>query len=210
MESNGQVQLTEVFNMSDPMAQRLADQVIARDAELRKQMAPAGALGLPKLLDERRLEYGIPDNAFEDAPAFDVVFVRQIEKLAYKPVLEGGMIVAPEQTAARETQEASEGILIAAGLKALDSLRSNGIDLGHMVRFIKLAPWRMETGKVGGKPHYVLVLRAGDIVASRDVRSLVRSGFYVEKYDADNGQHIYVGKDGSVLRPEIPWISEDS
>lgn len=51
--------------------QRLSDSIRAR-------MSPKGELGIPELLDERRLEHGIPDGAFSMECLFDRILVFQI------------------------------------------------------------------------------------------------------------------------------------
>ena len=51
--------------MSDQLAGRDRENAERRSEIIRTRMSPKGALKLPKLLDERRLEYGVTDRAFD-------------------------------------------------------------------------------------------------------------------------------------------------
>ena len=176
------------------------------------QQSPLGALGLPELLDRRRIEFGIIDGAFDIQCAFDAVYVFQPE--AEETVGEGKIIMA-EVSRTRERQSSPRAIVIGAGLKALDELYSNGIELGHMVSITKFAPFRQKIGEVLGRPEYCLMIRPGDITGSMDTRRLIREGKLRIVLD-ENGNHVYEHCTSALRNtwsrrplPLTPWMSED-
>src|SRR5690349_5617893 len=85
-----QIRATDDLVEVSRLAERVSDAIAAR-------MTPAGGLGLPPLLDERRLQYGIPDEAFEADALFDRVLVWQINpKHEDKETFGDTMIIKPE------------------------------------------------------------------------------------------------------------------
>lgn len=188
-----------------------AEDIIKRGNEaIRKKMAKPGALKLPPLLEARRIEYLMPDGVFSSQAMFDRILVMQIKpERAKTGTFGGGLIHMPATSEARITDEASRGIIVSAGLKALDNLRSNGCDLGHIVRFIRNAPWRMDVDTVEGHEVYELVMRDGDLVASEDLAEALRRGECSLLWDAQAQQHVYVDKDGEQWKPRLPWIQDD-
>lgn len=144
----------------------VADNIVE---SLQKSIKPKGYYNIPDILDQRRLEYLIPNGAFECYPSFDKVFLYQIpmkEGETYKP---GGMIIMPDQVISSKRNLAPRGILVSAGLKAMDALYSTGIEVGHIVRFKKFAPFILPVENVDGNELCVVVLRDGDIEASEDM-----------------------------------------
>jgi hypothetical protein len=137
--------------------------------ELEKSLKPRGHYNIPMLLDERRLEYGIPNGAFEQFPVFDKVYIWQVNMTARQEFVPGGAIVKTEQRIAHDRNTAPRGIIISAGLQALDALLSSGIDVGHMVRFKKFSPFIQPVEEINGVELTVMVIRDGDIVASEDL-----------------------------------------
>lgn len=151
---------------------RLVQRALVAEAiadELEKSLKPRGHYNIPKLLDERRFEYAIPNGAFESFPAFDKVYVHQLvlnERRTYAPE---GTIVMPDAVVSVDRNRAPRGIIVAAGLAALDSLRSSGIDLGHIIRFKKMAPFIQPVANIKGHELTIMVIRDGDIVSSEDL-----------------------------------------
>lgn len=199
---------------TEERVEELASLERLRDA-VEKSLAPAGSLGLPKLLDEKRLKYGITNGAFKVQPAFDRVLIKQ---LAFddSDTYGGGVIVKTDHTKKRETNEAPRGIIISAGLEALDQLHSNGMGVGHTVRFIKQLAWQMPVDTINNRDMYVTPLIVGDIVASEDLAEALSKGeCKVEPREIvmDDGmkriEHVYVDKDGQMWLPSTPFISED-
>lgn len=179
--------------------------------EWKKHMAEPGALGLPKLLESRRLEYGIVDNAFAQEAVYDRLYVWQIPRVSGE-TYEGTSILRPDSGHDRERHQTPRGILVSAGMRALDNLRSNGIDLGHIVNFIRSSPWRMPIGSINGvEIPPLMVMRDGDLVSSEDLASARRKGDVTTAAVEVNGgiEHRLQNKDGTSTAVGMPWMSDD-
>jgi hypothetical protein len=187
------------------------EQFLQFERETKKRMSPAGALNLPKLLDARRLEWGIIDAAFERQAAFERILIWQIPEQKGETFGEGSRILMSDQSKARLKNEAPRGIVISAGLRALDSLRSNGIDLGHIVNFIQAAPWRIFVDYMIGYRPAVLMMNAGDIIGSEDLATILRKGdLRVDVAESERGPiHVYKNKTGDFDLPTLPWVGDD-
>lgn len=167
-------------------------------------MSPKDALGLPPLLEARRLEWHIPDGAFMLAPLYDRVFVYQIETY-----LDGkkGQITMSERKQSAEKRTNPRGILVAAGALALDSVRSNGCDLGHVVRFQNVNPLRLVVDYSDGQEFEVQLMTAGDLTGSEDLSDMLRSGA-VRMEKGEDGKHRYVNQEGATFDPTMPWVPQ--
>lgn len=159
-------------------------------AALLKELSPGNPFRLPKLLNKKRLEYGITDGAFEFQPAFDRVYVFQVSQVDISKT-DGG-IIRPDQAKRRELESAPQGILVAAGLVALDQLKSHGIELGHLVTLLRYAPYRIRYDILNGKDKYLTIMQAGDIVGSKELGDEIAAGRTRVEYDEATGRHCYV------------------
>lgn len=178
-----------------------------RERKLREKVSPPGALGpLPPLLEARRLEFGITDWAFAAQPAYDRVYVHQIDKR--EETFSGTSIIMTDRTKEKNLKSCPMGIIVGAGALALDTLRANGMDLGHQVMFLRLVPYRIETD-YADRQHSIMVLRAGDIIGSLDLGDAIRLG-QVEVGGDPEGGHLYVNREtGEQWRPELPYMEGD-
>lgn len=152
-----------------------------------KSIKPKGFYNIPKLLDDRRHEFLIPNGAFESYPGFDKVYIWQISTKSSETYQEGGSIIMPDQIIAAKRNTAPRGIIVSAGLKAMDSLYSTGFEIGHIVRFKKFAPFIMPVEDIDGHELCVMVVRDGDIEASEDMASQI---------NAKRGEIVNVSEDG--------------
>lgn len=198
--------------LSAPDKEKMRRAARGLSAKWLAHMSPPGKLGLPPLLDSRRLEYGIVDQAFEQECVFDRIYVWQIPRTG-GDTFEGTMIHRPDISKAKDEDTTPRGILISAGLRALDNLRSNGIDLGHIVNFIRSSPWGMPIGLIDGVEIPMLrVMRDGDLVSSEDLARARREG-KVSTIVADDGkggvEHRLQNSDGSSTAVTMPWMPED-
>lgn len=151
-----------------------------------QHMSPPGKLALAELLDQRRLEYGIPDEAFRYEAYGDRVLAWQIHQPGYEKGTYGETgIEMPDTISAGKLKAAPRGIIISAGLSARDVLHSHGIELGHIVLFCRNAPFRAPIGFVGATDEQVIVFQVGDIVASEDVRARILGGELSVRLDGD-------------------------
>lgn len=181
----------------------------AKEAKLwvRQNQKPGQFPELPPLLEARRLEYGIPDGAFQVEATFGRILVWQIPQFegdTYK----GTSIIMTEKTKERERDSAPRGIVVSAGLSARDYLLSNGMDVGHIISFVRLSPFEMRCDIVGrGIPQEMKILQIGDIIASEDLKQALRSG--AAKIVCEDGVHKYVDSEGKVWRPQDPRLESD-
>jgi hypothetical protein len=176
-------------------------QIERNDAEVRKKMSPRGVLGLSPHLDARRLEFGITDGAFRVQAAFDRILVHQIPMMHFAggKFGEDSMIHLPDSAKRAREFSAPRGVVISAGLKALDEMRSNGIELGDIISFLHVSPWAIEVDMIGGKAMKVLVMHAGNIIGCEDTTARLRKReLFV---DGPVTAHIYVNR-GTGERPE--------
>jgi hypothetical protein len=138
--------------------------------EYEATLKPLGHFNIPDLLDKRRLEFGIPNEVFEGQPIFDRVYIFQISDAhAQETYVKGGTILMSDHAIKARKEITPRGVLVSAGLKALDALRSNGVEIGHIVRFQKLAPFVMYYNTCLPVPMSVTVVRDGDVIESEDL-----------------------------------------
>ena len=196
----------------------LGSEVIEPDAERlaarKAAMAPPGALGLPPLLEQRRLQYLIPNGAFAQRAMYDRMLLWQIPY--YQERYGDTRIVMPETGKSRTKNEAPRGIIVTVGLQALDVLHDHGSGLGHIVKFIRLAPWRLPCDMIAGREEELLILRCGDLIADEDLEQLLRKREWAvrceRRKDKDGNAvtaHVLVTAEGAVRNPQVPFIAEE-
>lgn len=166
------MELADALRKHNEKQNRLVERALVAEAiadDLLASLAPRGTYNIPMLLEERRFEYGIPNGAFEQFPVFDKVYVWQITLTERRTYTQGGAVIKPDAVIAADQNTAPRGIIVSAGLQALDSLRSTGIDIGHIIRFKKFSPFIQPVAEIQGKNLTVMVIRDGDIVSSEDL-----------------------------------------
>jgi hypothetical protein len=191
-----------------------SSQLEARDRELaerasaiiRKRMSPPGALGLPKLLDQRRTEFGITDGAFERQAVFDRIYIWQIPMQSGDKFESDSLIHMPESVKQREKNKAPAGIIVSAGLNALDQLRSHGVDLGHKILFCHTAPYHIRYDSVLGVEQHLIILQACDIIGSEDLATNLknREVRYLARRTETSVEHTFIDESGK------PWLPADA
>ena len=177
------------------------------EEEWKKHVAPAGAIqGLPPLLEKRRLEYQIPDKAFSRTCMFDKILLFQIpmwEDETYGDT----RIIMPEMGQERVEESAPRGIIVSAGLQALDVLHSHGSGLGHKVLYVHLSPWRVPFMMISGHELYLIPLRVGDLVADEDTAQGLLDGSL--GHVRVEGSHRYMNAAGEAAAPLPTKIARD-
>lgn len=200
-------QVNEVTALNMGMSQRDLEVAKRKSALIESRMAPRGGLGLPDLLDERRREYGITDKAFEDQAVFDRVFLFQVTQLKGSKH-EGSLIELPDVVKQRERNTAPVAIVVSAGPIALDSLRSHGIDLGHIVTFVVSSPFHVRYDMIEGDPQHLIIVTAGDIVSSKDLATAIRNREVSVAWNEEENCHM-VRASGVNHKPKNGWRAED-
>lgn len=135
---------------------------------------------------------------------FDRVLVWQLPDEWYgSEKFEGSSLYKPEATEARQQQDTPRGIVISAGMNAMDAMRSHGIPgPGAVVTFCVNSYYRLPLD--GIRKHHLGLLRVGDIVASQDTAELMDTGEI--KVTIIKGEHRIVDKDGRHWEPILPGI----
>ena len=119
------------------------------------------------LLQMRCREWGIEIPTF--APMDNNCVVWRLPPLK---VTKGGVIIPEDQQSPH-----AKGLLLAMGPRAMDVLRSNGIDVGHVIIFARFAGWETsDQTKEYAKGQLVLMLKDRDIIGSDDLRVALESG----------------------------------
>lgn len=189
---------------------REREQAERRSAVMRKRMSPPGALKLPQLLDERRLEYGITDGAFVHHALFDRVYLWQIPMQKGDRFESDSLIHMPESVQQREKSRAPQGIIVSAGLLALDQLRSHGVDLGHKILFCHAAPYHIRYESVLGLEQHLIIVLAGDIIGSEDLATNLRNREvrYLARRTETSVEHTFIDENGKPWLPADAWRAE--
>lgn len=215
----------EVFRPSAPL--QMPDELVARlvkredmgglealGEELTKRISPPGQLGfpLPDLLEKRRIQWRMPDAMFTRQALFDRVLIFQLPTVALMRVAMGESVLFTEDRKDYERKTSPLGIVMSAGPKALDELRSNGVDIGHIVEIAENVPRRVVVDIIGGKDVELLMIRAGDICSSVDLNVALADGSCkIERRETVDGkwQHLYVDAEGKEWKPQNPWYGAD-
>lgn len=189
---------------------REREQSERRTKMLMSRMAPRGALGLPALLEARRWEYGITDGAFDRQAVFDRVFILQIAMQKGNTYEPESKIVMPDSVKQKEKNKAPHGIIVSAGLTALDQLRSHGIDLGHKVLFCHSAPYHIRYDILDGEEQHLIILLAADIIGSQDLAANLKSRNvrYLARRNETSVEHTFIDENGNPWLPADAWQAE--
>lgn len=173
-----------------------------------------GSIGLGPLVDKKRKQYGIPDEAFfNQCPAFNKILVAQIPEDDGDEFYPGTNIAKTEVAKTRDLVEAPRGVIVGAGLQALDVLRSNGMDIGHTVGFTRLAPFRRPFATIAGERLTLIVLVAGDIVDSEDLGQQLRARkvrIVAKPNDEGVMVHQFIDENGKLWSPVEADVPEDA
>ena len=178
------------------------DAAVKRTKLIKERMAPPGALRLPEKLEAARLKHGIPDGFFRVAAGFDRIFVFPIDPFDADPKMPNSRIFRPELTQQKDLQEGYRGVLISAGLTAMDRLMSHGYELGDIVMTNKNVPFARRMELIEGKPMFALVMRDGDLAGNETLQADILAG---KRRVVDEGVGRYehqiasVGDDGAVV-----------
>ncbi len=148
-----------------------------RTALIKERMSPPGALGLPPLLEEHRLKYGIPDGAFASQALFDRIHVFPIDFAEGEAIEKTtGGIYKPNVTKLKDKQQGNRGVLISAGLTAMDRLMSHGVELGDVVVTNKNVPFARVCEDISNFILYYLVMREADLASDETLAQRIRTG----------------------------------
>jgi hypothetical protein len=152
------------------------DAAIKRTKLIKEKMSPEGALRLPEKLEAARLKHGIPDGFFRACAGFDRIFVFPLDPFDQDEKIPGSMLYRPQITQKKDLQEGFRGVLISAGLTAMDRLMSHGYELGDIVMTNKNVPFARRVELLEGEPMFVLVMRDGDLAGNETLQADILAG----------------------------------
>jgi hypothetical protein len=152
------------------------DKAIHRTKLIREKMSPPEALGLSPKLEAARQKHGIPDGFFRTAAGFDRIFVFPLDPFDQDEKIPGTMLYRPQLTKQKDLQEGYRGVLISAGLTAMDRLMSHGYELGDIVMTNKNVPFARRVEQLEGFDMFVLVMRDGDLAGNETLQEDIRAG----------------------------------
>jgi hypothetical protein len=135
-------------------------------------------------------ELDIP--AWPGQACFERVIVYRIpdEGSASETFASDGVIIKPETRRETDKDRSPRGVIVSAGLAALDVLVSNGMQIGELVWFAPHVPFRFEVGKRSdGTKLEFYFMNVGDIVLSEDILQRVVAGDL--KLGRTGSQHVY-------------------
>jgi hypothetical protein len=180
------------------------DAAVKRTRLIKERMSPPGALRLPEKLEAARLKHGIPDGFFRVAAGFDRIFVFPIDPFDADEKMPNSPIYRPDVTKQKDLQEGYRGVLISAGLTAMDRLMSHGYELGDIVMTNKNVPFARRMELIEGKPMFVLVMRDGDLAGNETLQADILAGKrrVVDVGGEDTYSHQIANEDG-----ERRWVA---
>lgn len=192
--------------LNEPIAQREDNRVEKLAALIQEQQSPRGGLGLPRLLDERRIQYGIPDSAFDRAAVYDRVYLYQVATNidAKESAFKGSKIILTETAKKKERDTVPTAVIVGAGPIALDHLRSHGMQLGDLVEFVVSAPYFVRFDIIQGVQFHLIVVKSGDITGDFDLQARIRAREVSVAWDAESQSHLvrYYGENHKPLNGE--------
>jgi hypothetical protein len=159
------------------------------------------------LLSEQIRKYKLPMWPYQ--PAYDRIVVYMLpEDMATRDTYaKGGVVVKPDAVKSQQKTVTPRGIIVAAGLGAMDHLRSNCIDLGHIVWVARFSPWRHVVERTTEGDIEFMFLRSGDIVGSETLLDLIREG-KVDAVVGEDGRHQYKTEEQVVPRFDPPGFAD--
>lgn len=143
---------------------------------IRAKMSPPEELKLPPKLEAARQKWGIPDGFFKYAAGFDRIFVFPVDPFDQDERLPGSFLFRAQTTKQKDLQEGYRGVLISAGLTAMDRLMGHGYELGDIVMTNKNVPFARRMELLEGEPMFVLVMRDGDLAGNETLQEDIRAG----------------------------------
>lgn len=187
------------------------EKAIRRTEQIKERMSPPGALKLPPLLEAHRLKYGIPDGAFKSQALFDRIHVFPIDFGEGEAVEKtSGGLWKPNTTKLRDKQEGNRGVIISAGLTAMDRLMSHGVEIGDVVVTNKNVPFARRCEEISEHVMFYLVMRDADLASDETLVERIRAG---EVRITDVGgpeaySHQLADADGHVKKKQSVYIND--
>jgi len=82
---------------------------------------------------------------------------------------DGKKLVKPETRVGVDVSRCPRGIIVSAGLRAMDIMRAQGMELGELIWFAPHVPFRFVVKQRSGQDDEFSFMNVGDIILSEDV-----------------------------------------
>jgi len=126
------------------------------------------AVSKPCLLARRIAEHNIPPWPAQALYERVLIFRIPDNESAKETIGETGLY-KPETRVDIDKNRSPRGVVVSAGLRALDILRCQGMELGELVWFAPHVPFRFRTSANGVQDVEFYFMNVGDIIMSEDV-----------------------------------------
>lgn len=134
-------------------------------------------------LERRRKQYDIPETPYLPIGKNVLIF-----RIPEEDRTAGGLYIPDTNK-----EPKSQGVLLAAGLGALDILADHLVEIGDLVWFGKYAGWESEVRReAAGKGEKILQVKVEDVNGSVDARERVRDYAIVRDEEDEYRQHRYM------------------
>jgi hypothetical protein len=159
------------------------------------------------LLDQRIREFKIP--VWPGQAMYNRIIVYRLpdKAAARESFTEGGLIVKPETVASDTKWRSPRGVIVSAGLQAMDVLRGNGIGLGDIIWMASHTPWRFEVERTLEGEVIEFFFMSGDVVISEDLPKRISAGYV--KVELRDGKHQLALEKGAIPRFDPPEHPDD-
>lgn len=180
-----------------------------RAKKIEQHMSPPGQLkGINPVLEERRLKYGIPDEAFKVQACFKRIYVWQVQPWDGETYGPDSQIIKLDTTKQRGKESTPRGIIVSAGMESLDALLSHGMAVGDLVWIVAMGVYRLPVLEIDARDEVLLVLQVGDVTGGEDTWERIQSGELTVNYDDEARQHYYDWRGKSIPRPISPFVPD--
>ena len=138
---------------------------------------PRSRGAMSELLQKRIEEFDIPPWPGQALFERVVVFYVSDASASSETFIPDGKIVKVASTRDRDESRSPRGVIVSAGLRALEILSDHGMEVGELVWLAPHLPYRFEVGRTKeGLPIEFMFCNVGDIVLSEDLLDRIGKG----------------------------------
>lgn len=132
-------------------------------------------------------------------PCYERMIVWQVEEVEVKT--EGGLYI-PEDVKESMDRASCVGIILAAGVKAVEHLHSHGMEVGDTVWFSVGMITRHQGPFENGKRVDIPFIRSAAVAGAMEVVERMKDGTITPVYDEETGEVLYQWRGEKLARPE--------
>lgn len=165
---------------------------------------------MPKLLRERIVQYDIPPAP--GAINFEDVLIFQVpdQEWSSEKWSSDSTLYKPEYVQDADKRKCPRGIIVSAGLKALDIMRDHGMQLGEMVLFSPNSFHRFQVKRTGdGKMVEFPFMHISDVHISEDIPSRLAAGELEMVRVGRSYRFVWAGEEATEGRIDPPRFSDN-